>query len=263
MWTTVLISVIVLNTIMALIHVLGPKGIILTWVPGRTLILIASILHEDNLVQTLTYTWASGILPVAFLIPMHMGVYLLGFKGRSPRFECSWIWVVVWLFTIAILIGIVVLIGSTQSVALQLTIGIFAIFFNISNMTDAPQHIQEERVELTATYVIGTNIVIIGILALIHIAIDRGEVVWAGILSNIPLMAFILIAGSSCRATPQSLKMTAQHIYMLSYQTWPNMAFVGTLWAALPLGVTTACILASTVMVVTLIIQFIFIKNIL
>jgi hypothetical protein len=169
----------------------------------------------------------------------------------------------VWLFTIAILIGIVVLIGSTQSVALQLTIGIFAIFFNISNMTDAPQHIQEERVELTATYVIGTNIVIIGILALIHIAIDRGEVVWAGILSNIPLMAFILIAGSSCRATPQSLKMTAQHIYMLSYQTWPNMAFVGTLWAALPLGVTTACILASTVMVVTLIIQFIFIKNIL
>ncbi len=263
MWFTVVVSALVLNALLLMIHVLGPKGIVFTWVPGRTLLLIFSILHEDSLVQTLRYTWAAGIVPVAFLIPLHMGVRILSWNGRTSRFKCSLMWLFVWVAALVCTTLAVVLVGTLDSVALDISLGILAIFFNLINVNDAPHHVENDRVDLSVGYVVGTNVVVFGVLFLIHVFLQRGEMVWAGILANLPLMAFVLIAGSTCETTPKAIKMTGQHVYMLSYQTWPNMAFVGCLWAAMPLGVDIASVIATTAMVLVLGLQYYFIKNLL
>ena len=262
MWSTIAASIIVLNLLLVMIHKLGPKGIVLTWVPGRTIVLIASILHKPELLETLRYTWSSGILPVAFLVPMHIGTNILSFNGRVSRFKCSKWWIFIWIATLLVLTMTVLLVGNMQSSATQLTLGILAIFFNLSNLTEAPSALPaNDHVKLSIVYVIITNIVILSVLGLIHIAIDQDQLVWAGILSNLPLMSFILIAGSSCQPSAKALRQTAQHIYMLSYQTWPNMAFVGSLWAAMPLGVDSAIIVAILAMIAVLIVQFVAIKK--
>ena len=262
MWSTIAASIIVLNLLLVMIHKLGPKGIVLTWVPGRTIVLIASILHKPELLETLRYTWSSGILPVAFLVPMHIGTNILSFNGRVSRFKCSKWWIIIWIATLLVLTMTVLLVGNMQSSATQLLLGILAIFFNLSHLTEAPSALPaNDHVKLSIVYVIITNIVILSVLGLIHIAIDQDQLVWAGILSNLPLMSFILIAGSSCQPSAKALRQTAQHIYMLSYQTWPNMAFVGSLWAAMPLGVDSAIIVAILAMIAVLIVQFVAIKK--
>lgn len=263
MWFTLIVSAIVLNALMLMIHVLGPKGILFTWVPGRTLLLIFSILHEDSLVKTLRYTWAAGIVPVAFLIPLHVGVRILSWNGRKPRFKCSQMWLLVWVAALVCTTLSVVLIGTLDSVALDISLGILAVFLNLINVNDAPQHVENDRVELSLVYVIGTNVVVFAVLFLIHYFLEQGELVWAGILANVPLMAFVLIAGSTCQTTPKAIKLTGQHVYMLSYQIWPNMAFVGCLWATMSMGVDVASALAIVTMVFVLGLQYYFIKNLL
>ena len=58
--------------------------------------------------------------------------------------------------------------------------------------------------------------------AAILINVNNGEIIWAGIVSNVPLLAMALIAGASCHNSEKSIKSVRQHIYMLAYQTWPN-----------------------------------------
>lgn len=250
---------------MWMIHVMGPKGIVLTWIPGRTLLLIVSLLHKPELLETLQYTWAAGFVPVTFLLPLHIGVRALATSGRRfPRFSCAKMqWVAIWLATIVTVVIAVLLIGISRSNALNVSLGILAILLNMFNVKDAPLHLQHEDVSLTVQYVIGTNAIVFSVLALMNHLLDKGELVWAGIVSNIPLLAVVLIAGSTCRATPEAITLTGQHIYMMSYQIWPNMAFVGMLWATVPLGVDIACVLATLTMFTILVIQFVVIKKIL
>lgn len=264
MWTSVLISAVVFNAVMFFIHALGPKGIVLTWIPGRSLVLIASLLHKPELLQTLQYTWAAGIVPVVFLIPLHVGVDYLFRVGRSPRFSCAALkWGCIWLITIIMMVLAVLLIGIAQSQTLNIVLGALAVVLNIYNLKDAPQHLQAEKVGFSVVYVVGTNAIVLGVLAIMNALLNAGELVWAGIVSNIPLLALVLIAGSTCKTTPDAIKMTKQHIYMMSYQIWPNMAFVGVLWAAIPLGAANACIFASVGTLILLVVQFIVIKRIL
>lgn len=263
MWFTVFVSAVVLNVLLLLIHVLGPKGILLTWIPGRTILLLFSILKKNTLQDTLRYTWAAGIIPINFLIPLHLGVRLLSSNGRAPRFACSSSWLPVWISALILTTLGVLLIGLVDSVALDISLGIVAIFFNLFNIHDAPKHIQNDRVNLTVGYIIGTNVIVFGVLFLIHIVLQHGELVWAGILANVPLMAFVLIAGSTCESTPKAITLTGQHVYMLSYQIWPNMAFVGCLWATLPLGAEISFVLACVATLCVLGLQYYFIKNLL
>lgn len=263
MWFTVFVSAIVLNVLLLMIHALGPKGILLTWIPGRTILLLFSILNKNTLQDTLRYTWAAGIIPINFLIPLHLGVRLLSSNGRMPRFTCSSTWIPVWVSALTLMALGVLLIGLVDSVALDISLGIVAIFFNLFNIHDAPKHIQNDKVNMTAGYIIGTNVIVFGVLFLVHIVLQRGELVWAGILANVPLMAFVLIAGSTCESTPKAITLTGQHVYMLSYQIWPNMAFVGCLWATLPLGPEISFVLACVATICVLGLQYYFIKNLL
>jgi hypothetical protein len=150
-----------------------------------------------------------------------------------------------------------------ESVTLYVVLGTTAIVLNIINVKDAPQHLEQEHVQLTTEYVIGTNIIILSVLFAMNALLDGGYLVWAGIISNIPLLAVVLLLGSTCSVSPTAVKMTRQHIYMLSYQTWPNMAFVGILWATLALGNDIACFLASAGMLVMFGLQYYMIKMLL
>jgi hypothetical protein len=264
MWLTILISTLVLNIVMFMVHYTGPKGIILTWIPGRTLLLIVSLLHKPELLETLRYTWAAGVVPVTFLLAFHAGVRVLEQKGRLPRFHCAKRqWVVIWLVALIIMAAVILLIGFVESVTLYVVLGTTAIVLNIINVKDAPQHLEQEHVQLTTEYVIGTNIIILSVLFAMNALLDGGYLVWAGIISNIPLLAVVLLLGSTCSVSPTAVKMTRQHIYMLSYQTWPNMAFVGILWATLALGNDIACFLASAGMLVMFGLQYYMIKMLL
>lgn len=264
MWLALLISTAILNVVMLMVHYAGPKGIILTWIPGRTLLLIVSLLHKSELLETLRYTWAAGLVPVTFLLALHAGVHFLEQKGRLPRFHCAKRrWIFIWFIALFMMAVVILLIGFIESVPLYILLGTAAVMLNILNVRDAPKHLEQEHVELTITYVIGTNAIILSVLFAMNALLDGGYLVWAGIISNIPLLAIILLVGSTCSASPTALTMTRQHIYMLSYQTWPNMAFVGILWAALPLGNVMACCLAGAGTFMVFGIQYCMIKMLL
>lgn len=261
MWLSLLISTGVLNVVMFIVHYTGPKGIILTWIPGRTLILIATLLHKPELLETLRYTWAAGLVPVTFLLALHAGVRVLEQQGRLPRFHCAKRqWACIWLAALVIMAAVILLIGFVESVALYIGLGTAAAILNIINVQDAPRYLEQEQVQFTLGYIFGTNIIILSVLFSMNALLDEGYLVWAGIISNIPLLAIVLLLGSTCSVSPTAVKMTRQHIYMLSYQTWPNMAFVGILWATLTLGNDIACFLASVGMVVVFVLQYYMIK---
>ena len=264
MWLALLISTVGLNVVMFMVHYTGPKGIILTWIPGRTLLLIASLLHKPELLETLRYTWAAGLVPVTFLLALHAGVRVLEQKGRLPRFHCAKRqWTFVWFVALVVMAAIILLIGFIESVPLYVGLGTAAVMLNTINVRDAPKHLEQEHVDLTAEYVIGTNVIILSVLFSMNALLDGGYLVWAGIISNIPLLAIVLLIGSTCNASPTALTMTRQHIYMLSYQTWPNLAFIGILWATLSLGNDIACFLAGAGTLVVFGIQYFMIKMLL
>lgn len=264
MWLALLISTAVLNAVMFMVHYTGPKGIILTWVPGRTLLLIASLLHKPELLETLQYTWAAGLVPVTFLLALHGGVRILEKNGRLPRFHCAKRqWALIWLVALGSMSAVILLIGFVESGSLYIALGTGATMLNIINIRDAPRHLEQDHVELTPEYILGTNIIILSVLCAMNALLDAGYLVWAGIISNIPLLAVILLIGSTCSNTPTALTMTRQHIYMLSYQTWPNMAFVGILWVTLSLGKHLACFLAAAGMLACMGIQYYMIKMLL
>ncbi len=263
MWLSILISAAILNAVMLLVHYAGPKGIVLTWIPGRTLILIFSLLHKPELKDTLIYTWASGIVPVTMLLALNISVRTMK-KRRVPRFRCAKnYWIYTWILTILATAAAIALIGLTTSHILHYIFGGLAISLNVFNIMDSPQHLEQDHVQLSFEYVFGVNVVVFGALAAMDALLEAGFFVWAGIVSNVPLLVIILIAKSTCEPTPQAIKMTGQHIYMLSYQTWPNMIFVGIFLASLPLGTEVASVIAGVSTCAVFLIQYIMIKTIL
>ena len=263
MWWSILAGTCILNAMMLMVHYLGPKGILLSWIPGRTLMLVFSLLHKNEFIDTLRYSWASGLVPVVFLAALHGGIRLMERRGRLPRFHCATKqWSLYWSLALSAMAGIICLIGFVHQPVLYLGLGIFAILLNIVNVTDAPQHLSG-NLHLSLEYIIGVNIIVIGLLVAVNELIDMGELVWAGILSNVPLFAFILMLGATVQATPEALKTMGQHIYMLSYQIWPNMAFVGVLWGTAPfVSNEVGCVIATAGMLVILTVQYSMIKSI-
>lgn len=264
MWFTVLVTLSTLNAMMIAVHYGGPKAIVLTWIPGRTALLLGSLLHKPELEHTLKYAWASGLVPVAFLVMIHSGLKRLQRRGRLPRFTCAtWPWLQLFGTAIVTMGCIILIIGLVRSDALEFLLGCLAVGLNVINLKDAPTHLQSENVHLTVGYIVSVNVVVLAILLGMNYLIDYGELVWAGIVANIPMLAIMLLIGSSCKDSPKALRITSQHVYMLSYQTWPNMAFVGILRASMSLGEEMACGIAAVSSVVIIIIQYMAVKTIL
>ena len=132
---------------------------------------------------------------------------------------------------------------------------------NVVNVSDAPAQLQQQHLKFTAYYVLFINALAIGALVTIDHLIQLGEVEWAGICSNFPILAAMLLAGSTCTTTEQAMRTTTQHVYMLAYQTWPAMAFVGMIWATEPLMGIYSVGLGSLAVIIVLGIQYTMVKN--
>jgi glucose uptake protein GlcU len=115
--------------------------------------------------------------------------------------------------------------------------------------------------KFTYYYIIFINVLAVGALVAIDQLVELGEIQWAGISTNFPILAAMLLAGSTCTTTQEAMRTTTQHVYMLAYQTWPSMAFVGVLWGAEPFGQVTSIVLASAAVIIVLFVQYSMIKS--
>jgi len=154
----------------------------------------------------------------------------------------------------------IVIIGFFRNDMLYLISGIVATLLNIVNVLHAPHHIEQHNIHFTWTYIISTNIVVFGVLFGIHELIYTGEIIWAGVLSNVPLLAMALIAGASCHNSDKAIRSIRQHIYMLAFQTWPNMAVLAVLWLTYELNTVIQIVVSLSALIVVMGIQYIVIK---
>jgi hypothetical protein len=262
MWISVIIGTIVLNIMMFIIHYSGPKAIALTWIPGRVLLFVISMLNNPELRPWLQVTWSSSIIPVSFLAIFHFAIRCMKHKGGLPRFSCAYMhWAFSWVLSVLAIAGGIISCVYIENVYLSLLIGFVAIYLNIVNVLDAPDRLQESHIEFTFGYVFSTNAIVVSILIAIDQLIENGHVKWAGIVANVPILAIILLAGASCSDTQSAMRIITQHIYMLAYQTWPSMAFVGVIWGAIPLGMPIAITLAITSVFCVLLVQYSMVKT--
>ena len=261
MWLTVILGIISLNVTLIIIHHFGPKSIILTWVPLRNVVIVISMLHKKELVQWLRYAWASAIIPATFLAIFHFTLRYITHKGRLPRFSCAHKkWIICWFIAIFITGGMITLIYFTQNNYALFSIGIIGSCLNIINVLDAPIQLEHKPIKFTAYYIIFINAMAIGALIAIDRLIEAGEVEWAGISTNLPILAIALLAGSTCLSTSQAIRTTSQHVYMLAYQTWPGLAFIGIIWLSNFMNTYLMIGLASIGVLTVLLIQYIMIE---
>jgi hypothetical protein len=262
MWLAVILGIISLNAMLAIIHYTGPKTIVLTWIPGRVLILVLSLLNNDALKDMIHYTWAASIIPVLYLVIFHLATLRMDKIGGLPRFgKATSQWICTWIISICFMTFAVVTIGFFRNDIVYLISGIIATLLNIVNVLHAPQHIEQHKIQFTWFYIIATNIVVFGVLFSIHELINSGEIIWAGIVSNVPLLAMALIAGASCHNSEKSIKSVRQHIYMLAYQTWPNMATLAVLWLTYEQSIVIQVVGSLAALIIVIGIQYSIIKQ--
>ena len=101
----------------------------------------------------------------------------------------------------------------------------------------------------------------IGVLVLIQELLRNGHIRWAGISLNFPILAIALISGSTCSNSPQAIRATSQHVYMLAYQSWPALGVVVTLWSTFNLGKLISMTLSSIVGILIVLGQYTMIKT--
>jgi hypothetical protein len=262
MWTTIISGVVVLNIMLFIIHYSGPKAIALTWVPGRVIVIVISMLHKKELHNWLQITWAAYMIPVSLLAVFHFTLRYMANKGRLPRFSCATPqWFICWSLGILAIVVSTTLCMVIENPYILFSIGILAAYLNIVNVMDAPTHLQEVPITFTTLYIVGTNIIIVAALILIDLLIQHDYVRLAGVISNIPILSIILLASSSCANTDEAVNTTNQHIYILAYQTWPAMAFVGVVWIFQVYTTTIALTMGISAVVVVLFIQYIMVKT--
>jgi hypothetical protein len=259
MWWPVIFGILAFNSVLAIVHFAGPKSIVLTWIPGRILVLVISLASVDALQDMIRYTWASSIIPVTFLVIFHTAS---SYNGRLPRFgKANCHWAATWIVSVVTMAVTIVIIGIFGNDILYLVTGIIATLLNIVNVTCAPQHIEKNEIKFTPTYIVGINVLVFGVLFGIHELIGAGELVWAGILSNIPLLAMALIAGATCIDSKKAVISIHQHVYMLSYQIWPNMAILSALWVTRKQLLFERLCISLIALIIVISIQYLFIKS--
>ena len=175
MWLTIIAGVVILNIVLFIIHFSGPKAIALTWVPGRVIVLVISMLHKTELHNWLQITWAASMIPVSLLAIFHFTLRYVANKGRLPRFYCAIPqWLVCWCLGILAMIAAAAACIFIENPYILFFIGIVAAYLNIVNVMDAPIHLQQIPIKFTAWYVIGTNIVVIIAFVFVDILIEKG-----------------------------------------------------------------------------------------
>jgi len=262
MWTTIVGGTLVLNIMLLVIHLIGPKAITLTWVPGRAIILVLNMLHKTELNQWLQITWTASLIPVSFLAIFHFALRYMTKKGGQPRFSCATqFWVLCWLLAFLVMAAAVTVCILVENTYFLFAIGMVAAYLNIVNVVDAPLRLRDTHLKFTLWYVIGTNAVVITAFLTIDHLIEQGYVQWAGVASNIPLLPIVLLAGSTCSETEETVQAINQHVYMLAYQSWPAMAFVGTVWGTHQLGNVLSLSMATLTVTIVLLIQYLMVRN--
>lgn len=258
MWWSILLGVVFIDAMLILINHIGALGIILTWFPGRILLLLLSS-SRNRQVELLEYAWAAHLIPVVFLCTFHL--FLTMRRGREPRFECThYMWGLCWLVAVTLMITIAVTIWQVDNVELYIAFGALAVLLNGLNVYRAPMHIQHPKMKFTWKYIAWTTVGVVLFLSVIQILIDNGHISLAGIISNVPLLSIVLLVGTSCKNTPETTRTTGQHIYMLSYQIWPSMAFIGSMLATSEWSQVGSISIAIGMMLSTILIQYIVIK---
>ena len=96
-----------------------------------------------------------------------------------------------------------------------------ALFLNVMNVTDSPNHIKGNKMKFSCSYFTVVNLAIIGILIVIKYLTEQKFLILAGIVSNIPLFAIALLAAAALQTEIQATKDIKQQAYMLSLS---NMA---------------------------------------
>lgn len=262
--TTLLIGMVCTNILLAIVHKLGPAGIIITWIPGRVIVLAISILNSkrnDSMGQVLEVAWASHILTVVFLCAFHIFVRWMSWSKRLPRFGCAIKhWLVCWLSAFVLMGAVCIILWAFPSTEVYVGTGMLALIMNMINIEHAPKHLKNTKMKFTPLYLLSANTVYIALTIAVHWLIEYGYIVYAGLMSNLPLFSIALFASSSCRDTPLAIQMTAQHVYMLAFQTWPSMAFLGILWVLLPQGSVIALCSAGMAAVATMTVQYFVVK---
>lgn len=247
----------ILNSLLYVTHRAGHKAIILTWIPGRIIVLIAIQLHNQDFQEWIKITWASSLIGVTFLATFHMAIRFILRIGRKPRFACAKKeWGLSWFLALTTGLSVSILCFFASSDLAYFSIGMVAFCLNIVNVLDAPKRLMENTFTFTWSYIIGTNITATIVLATIQALIIHKHTKWAALCGAIPLYAIALISSSSCVDTPKSIVQTNQHIYLLAYQTWPAMTTIGTIWLLQSKSQQIQLVCASIVCLLTLSLQF-------
>lgn len=239
-WLPILGGVFFINLLLCIVHSCGPKSIIFTWIPGKLLMLFIQwyVLHTSNisnLIKTLEYTWASTIIPVLFLNTFHIFLRC-NKKNRQHRFK-SKKWMCRWCLSIFVIIATSAIVWAICTYDKKryflILCGMMALFLNVMNVTDSPNHIKGNKMKFSCSYFTVVNLAIIGILIVIKYLTEQKFLILAGIVSNIPLFAIALLAAAALQTEIQATKDIKQQAYMLSYQTWPALGMIAGSWLSL------------------------------
>ena len=225
-WSTVLVSLVVLNVLMVFIHKVGPWGIALTWIPARVIVLMSQGHFATNHRPLAEYTWCASLIPVLFLLGFH--VCMPGQSGRLPRFRCAhWDWLACWCVALlGIGAGVAIVWWVSQSSLGCILVGSVAACLNFINIGCAPEHVRHISSTLSVPYLVITNVIAIATFSAMAWCTSQGYLLAASFISNLPIFSIVLLLGSSCFETSTAIWVTRQHVYMLSYQTWPSLAFL-------------------------------------
>lgn len=263
---TILGGLAVINGLLLIVQRLGPKAIALTWFPGRTILLIWSILgsaNEEHIRSLLDVCLASHSLSVIFLAVFHLFLECLDNTPRLPRYGCAIsYWFICWVISLGAMGGTAAALWYNRTTSMYIGVGIASALLNGINLQHAPRRLENASMNFSLPYFLGINIVASALIISVHLLLQSGYVTWAGLLANLPIFSIVLFAGSSCRETPTAIRMTRQHVFMLAFQTWPSMAMVATLLLVLSVGHVFAAIVSGIATIMVIILQFVIIQNV-
>jgi len=227
MWIPILLGLAATNILLLVIHFAGAMGLLCTWLPARTIFIIAALMYsqdiqQEKLLTIMLFNFGSHLIPVVFLIVFRVGMHC--YRGRRSRFGTHWSWI--WFIAIVVvgisLAGLWVLKSNEALIAL----GGVAAVINFINVQDIPKHIRLQPIQVTTSYLFLTNATVAAMLYTINILIENGYEKAVGVISNVPFISIALLAHSTC--TSQGTQTTSQHVYMLACQIWPSLIFVLT-----------------------------------
>ena len=267
-WLPVVGGILCINVLLCIVQRCGTKSLLLTWIPGKLLLLfaqwiVASQPDTSLISETLGYVWASIIVPVLFLNTFH---YFLS-RSREPRFH-SGEWFGRWCLALLVVMLSTVVVWITcrydetrYGVAL---LGAIALILNVDNVTNAPTRlVVANSLSFSYSYWVVVNLVSLAVFLAMKYLLEYKQYLVVGILSNLPLFPIALLAAAALQ--PQAALDIKQQTFMLSYQNWPALGMVLGSWLTLQYCqlVEVALVVGMMGMIVVICLQYWWISDIL